>query len=142
MSQVWRPALPGQSYPAPDGENHPAAREAASAGLQALAILLIHPSVAVLKDAARQILKLLAKPLLAVDHLADFIFGMQLSGIQGGLSLHGDRLQRGVDIAQAAQLVIEQLALFSPVGLLHQLLAGRAQFNISSRRSSIRSARI
>ena len=83
--------------------------------VQALAILLIHPPVAVLKNAICQILKLFAKTLLAVHHLANFVFRMQLSGFKAGGHFAKIGFQRGVDIAQAAQFVIEQFTLFSPV---------------------------
>nr|AMK07517.1 hypothetical protein [Klebsiella sp. T17-2] len=98
--------------------------------MQTLAILLIHPSVAVFEYSVCQILELLAKALLAVDHLANFIFRMHLRGFKAGGHFTEIGLQRRIDIAQAAQFVIEQLALFAPVGLLHQLLAGSAQLNI------------
>ena len=98
--------------------------------MQALAILFINPSVAVFKYAVRQIFKLLAQALLAVDHLADFIFGVQLCRFQTGGHFTQVGLQRGVDLTQAAQLVVEKFALIAPVRFLHQLLTCGAKFNI------------
>ncbi|MNE17568.1 hypothetical protein D3C80_1105530 [compost metagenome] len=46
--------------------------------VQTLTILLINAAVALLKDTVSQIFKLLAQALLAVDHLTDFVFSMQL----------------------------------------------------------------
>ena len=98
--------------------------------MQALAVLLIDPPVAVFENTVGEVFKLLAKALLAVHHLADLIFRMQLGGFEPGGDLTQIGLQRGIDIPQAAQLVVQQLALLTPVGLLHQLLAGGAQLNI------------
>ena len=98
--------------------------------MQALAILLIDASVAVFENAVGEVFKLLAQALLAVHHLADLIFRMQLGGFEPGGNLTQIGLQRGIDIPQAAQLVVQQLALFTPVGFLYQLLTGSAQLNI------------
>ena len=75
--------------------------------VQALAVLLVNAAVAVLKNTVREVFKLFAEALLAVDHLADFIFRMQLSGFQTGGHFAEIGLQRGVDISQVAQLVVE-----------------------------------
>ena len=98
--------------------------------MQALAVLLIDPPVAVFENTVGEVFKLLAKALLAVHHLADLIFRMQLSGFEPGGDLTEIGLERGIDIPQAAQLVVQQLTLLTPVGLLRQLLAGGAQLNI------------
>ncbi|GHK55214.1 hypothetical protein KPZU09_49500 [Klebsiella pneumoniae] len=98
--------------------------------MQALAVLLIDPPVAVFENTVGEVFKLLAKALLAVHHLADLIFRMQLGGFEPGGDLTEIGLERGIDIPQAAQLVVQQLTLLTPVGLLRQLLAGGAQLNI------------
>ena len=98
--------------------------------MQALAVLLIDPPVAVFENTVGEVFKLLAKALLAVHHLADLIFRMQLGGFEPGGDLTEIGLERGIDIPQAAQLVGQQLTLLTPVGLLRQLLAGGAQLNI------------
>ena len=52
--------------------------------VQALAILLIYAAIAVLEYTVRQILKLFAQALFAVDHLANFIFRVLLRRFQPG----------------------------------------------------------
>ena len=96
--------------------------------VQALAVLLIHAAIAVLKNAVRKVLKLLAKTLLAVDHLTDFVFGVQLGGFKAGGHFPEIGLQRGVNVAQIAQFVIEQFTLIAPVVTQRKLLFRRAEF--------------
>ena len=67
------------------------------------------------ENAVGEILKLLAEALLAVNHLTDFVFRMQLRGFEAGSHFAEIGLQRRVDITQVAQFVIEQLALVAPV---------------------------
>ena len=86
--------------------------------VQALAILLIYAAIAVLEYTVRQIFKLLAQALFAVDHLANFIFRMLLRCFQTSGDFPEIGLQRGVDTVQAAQFVIKQFALITPVGFL------------------------
>src|SRR5690606_506145 len=97
--------------------------------VQALAVLLIHAAIAVLKNAVREVLKLLAKTLLAVDHLTDFVFGVQLGGLKTGGHFTEIGLQRGIDITQIAQFVIEQFAFVAPVVTQRKLLFRRAKFS-------------
>src|SRR5690606_8394556 len=66
--------------------------------IQALAVLFVYAAVAVFKNAVREVLELLAEALLAVHHLADFIFRMQLGGFEAGSHFAEIGLQRGVDI--------------------------------------------
>ena len=98
--------------------------------MQTLAVLLIDAPVAVFENTVGEVFKLLAQALLAVNHLTDLIFRMQLGGFEPGGDLTQIGLQRGIDIPQTAQLIVQQLALLTPVGLLHQLLTGGAQLNI------------
>ena len=70
--------------------------------VQTLAILLINTAVAVLKNTIRQIFKLFAQTLFAVDHLADFIFRMLLRCFQPGSDFTEIGFQRGVDAVQTA----------------------------------------
>ena len=98
--------------------------------VETLPVLLLDPAIALLEDAVSEVFKLLAQALLAVDHLADFIFCMQLGGLQSGGDLTQIGLQRGVDLAQAAQFIIQQFALVAPVLVLYQPLSRRAQFDI------------
>ena len=86
--------------------------------VQALAILLIYAAIAVLEYTVRQIFKLLAQALFAVDHLTDLIFRMLLRCFQPGSDFTEISFQRGVDTVQAAQFVIKQFALITPVGFL------------------------
>ena len=75
--------------------------------VQALAVLLVNTAVALFKDAVRQVFELLAQALLAVHHLADFVFRMQLGRFQAGGDFAQVGFQRGVDIPQITQFVIE-----------------------------------
>ena len=93
--------------------------------VEALAVLFVNAAVAVLKNSVGEVLKLFAEALLAVDHLADFVFRMQLGGFKTGSDFAEIGLQRGVDISQVAQLVVEQLALLSPVFAQGKLLLCR-----------------
>ena len=91
-----------------------------------MTVLFVYAAVAVLKNAVREVLELLAEALLAVHHLADFIFRMQLGGFEAGSHFAEIGLQRGVDIAKIAQLVVEQFAFVTPVFAQRNLLFCRA----------------
>ncbi|MNP30150.1 hypothetical protein D3C76_1232120 [compost metagenome] len=91
--------------------------------VQALAVLFIDAAVTLLKDAVGEVFELLAQALFAVDHLADFVFRMQLGGLQPGSDFAQVSFQRGVDIPQIAQLVVEQLAFVAPVPALGYVLS-------------------
>ncbi|MPN13235.1 hypothetical protein SDC9_160556 [bioreactor metagenome] len=71
-----------------------------------------------LEYTVRQIFKLLAQALFAVDHLTDLIFRMLLRCFQPGSDFTEISFQSGVDTVQAAQFVIKQFALITPVGFL------------------------
>ncbi len=75
-----------------------------------------------LENTVGEVLKLFAKALLAVDHLADFVFRIQLGGFKAGGHFAEIGLQRGIDITQIAQFIIEQFALVAPVVTQRKLL--------------------
>ena len=68
--------------------------------VEALAVLFVNAAVAVLKNSVGEVLKLFAEALLAVDHLPDFVFRMQLGGFKAGSDFAEIGLQRGVDISR------------------------------------------